>query len=400
MTDSTDLQIDQQTESLQDSFIGSLPERLKHIESSWETLLEAENKREQMANFIEAVHYLAGGAGVHGFTSLSQRSQQIIGHLQPCITNNTSLTKETEFMVDHLVSSLYSLKDFYDENGYETSSTQPAGLSDVAGFETERSNDIFILEHNPEEAHALKVFLDNTEHRIHSYKSLHKLHRALDNTIPEAVIIDLQQSQQDATAQEFIAGLQNKSASFPVIALSDTGDFESRLLATRMGATHFFTKPVDGYRLVNTLHKASNIESTIVSKILLVDDDPETSEYIALHLRRQGLEVSTLNDPTKVMDSMMQYHPDLILTDLYMPACNGLELATIIRQHEVYFDTPIVFLTSETDEDSRLAALQLGGDDYFSKSIDIDVVAKAIKSRLKRMSSYALIKKAMVWSPN
>jgi PleD family two-component response regulator len=90
----------------------------------------------------------------------------------------------------------------------------------------------------------------------------------------------------------------------------------------------------------------------------------------------------------------------LILTDLYMPGCSGLELATMVRQHEVFYDIPIVFLTSEAEANTRLAALQLGSDDFFTKSTDTAIVARAIKSRLQRMASYKLVKRAMIWSPN
>lgn len=377
-----------------DTFILSLSDRLERIEYFWNELQTDDDY--DISSFLSAVHYLAGGAGVCGLISMSRRAYEIIALLRPCLEKGVVFTKEKRFMVDSFVSSLFSLKEHYDEVGYEE-----IGVSNHEDlFNVESSNEIFILEHNPDEELTLKVFLENADLYARSFKSLHKLHRALHNTIPHAVIIDLQQSSQDATAPEFITELQQKTIPYPVVALSDTGDISARLQAARIGATHFFIKPVDGYRLVDMLHKATGINTELSPRVLLVDDDPETSNYVAAHLRKEGLNVHVLNAPLHLLDTMSQFHPDLVLTDLYMPECNGLELATIIRQHQIFFDTPIVFLSSETDDDMRLAALQLGSDDFFSKSIDIDVVAKAIKSRLDRMSSYALVKKAMMWSPN
>ena len=398
MKELLEFQNGQSTSMLQDAFIESLDERLEYIDFSWKTLLESSNQKSQMTDFVGAVHYLAGGAGVHGFISLSQRSHQIIGHLRPSILNNTALPTDTRFMVDHLVSSLFSLKKHYDENGYQEPTPEKPAVSQDA-LESTDSNDIFILEESPDEKRTLKVFLENANMGVTLFTSLHKLQRAINKSAPQAVIIDLQQSSQDPTASNFITAMQKQQPPFPVIALSDTGDIQARIKAARMGATHFFNKPVDGYKLVDTLYKTSS-ESHLLQRVLLVDDDPETSQYVAAHLRLEGLEVQVINDPLSLLETMAQFHPDLVLTDLYMPECNGLELATIIRQHEVYFDIPIVFLTSETDESSRLAALQLGSDDFFSKSADVHLVAKAVKSRLERMSSYALIKKAMIWSPN
>lgn len=392
-----------QEDTLQSAFVDSLEERLEKIETNWEALLETDDKRSQMSNFVGSVHYLAGAAGVYGFISMSRRAYEIIGHLRPCIEKNVAFTQQTRHAIEQLVGSLGSLKEYYDEHGYfQGDKTMERG---APGPEQEMtphmgSNEIYILEHNPDEEHAIKVFLENAQLHVRTFKSLHKLQRAVAGTRPYAIIVDLQQTLKDATAQAFITELHKSEHSFPVMALSDAGDFDARLQAAQIGATHFFTKPVDGYRLVDTLHKASNIHMSVPSRVLIVDDDPETSSYIGAFLEHEGLTVQVLNDPTAILDGMASFHPDLILTDLYMPGCSGLELATIIRQHEVFFDIPIVFLSSEQEANLRLAALQLGGDDFFTKSIDIGVIAKAIKSRLDRMASYALVKKAMMWSPS
>lgn len=390
-------------DNLQHAFVDSLRERLEKIETNWEALLQTEDKRTKMSNFVGSVHYLAGAAGVYGFISMSRRAYEIIGHLRPCIEKNVAFTRQTQYAIEQLVGSLGSLKEYYDEHGYfhgDKTIQGGASLPEKGSPYETGSNEIYILEHNPDEERAIKVFLENAQLHVRTFKSLHKLQRAVAGKLPYAIVVDLQQTQEDATAQAFMTELHKSEHTFPVIALSDSGDFEARLQAAQIGATHFFTKPVDGYRLVDTLHKASNIHMSVPSRVLIVDDDPETAGYIGAYLELEGLTVQILNDPTAILDRMASFHPDLILTDLYMPGCSGLELATIIRQHEVFFDIPIVFLSSEREDNLRLAALQLGGDDFFTKSIDIGVIAKAIKSRLDRMASYALVKKAMMWSPS
>ncbi len=401
------------TASFQDDFISSLSDRLYQIESQWEALLEtddqtAHDKTTRMSNFVGAVHYLAGAAGVYGFISMSRRAYEIIGHIQPCLEKNVAFTRQTQYTIEQLVGSLGSLKEYYDDHGYFNEDHMLSVLAASTKSETsnttkpqqETSNEVYILEHSPDEEYALKVFLENAQHRVRIFKSLHKLQRAIEGQQPYAIIVDLQQSRQDATGLEFITNLQQGKYSCPVIALSNSGDFNARHQAIQMGASHFFTMPVDGYRLVDTLHKANNKNISTPSRVLVVDDDPETSSYVGMHLKMQGLNVEILNDPTALLDTMAYFHPDLILTDLYMPECSGMELATIVRQHEVYSDIPIVFLTSENDDDARLEALQLGSDDFFTKSMDVSIISKAIKSRLDRMASFALVKKAMMWSPN
>jgi DNA-binding response OmpR family regulator len=403
MMDTQELSVDQTVGSLQEAFVHSLPKRLREIEACWAEVLNSDGSRAHLANFVGAIHYLAGGSGVHGFVSMSRLSYRIISHLRPCLDKNVSFSKEIRSIVEKILETLLTQSTYYGNQGAATplgnGTAAPTADSHTLASEN-TSNDICILEHNPDEELAIKVFLENAGYRIRSFKSLHKLLKAIHEIRPHAVILDLQQCNQDATAPEFLTALRRQDIPYPIFMLSDSGAIDARLQSAKMGASHFFLKPIDGYRLVDSLHKATSKEGEVASRVLLVDDDPETAQYIAVHLLMEGLNVQVINDPLEVFETVASFHPDLILTDLYMPGCSGLELATMVRQHEVFYDIPIVFLTSEAEANTRLAALQLGSDDFFTKSTDTAIVARAIKSRLQRMASYKLVKRAMIWSPN
>ena len=400
MISTLDIQPDLAPASLRESFVRSLAKRLDDVKTHWDAVLDSGGDRADMTNFVGAIHYFAGGAGVYGYVSMSRLAYRILAHIQPCIDNKVAFTSEIRSTVDRLLIALCQQKIHFETGGPDITSAiyeKPDVVIEEEGW-SELSNEVYILEQSPDEELALRVFLENSGFHAHAFKSLHKLQKAIGDAQPRAIILDLQQCNQDATAASYITNMQRQSARNPVFALSDTGDVKARLQAVKLGATHFFLKPVDGYRLVDVLHKMTNIGGA--SRVLVVDDDPQTAQYVAVHLRMEGLDVQIINDPYQILDAMSRFNPDLILTDLYMPGCNGLDMATLIRQHEVYFDVPIVFLSSENEEQTRLTALQLGSDDFFTKSIDIDVVAKAIKSRLDRMAGYAQVKKAMMWSPN
>jgi len=70
--------------------------------------------------------------------------------------------------------------------------------------------------------------------------------------------------------------------------------------------------------------------------------------------------------------------------DMYMPGCNGMELSSIIRQHEAFVSIPIVFLSVETDMDRQLAAIRLGGDDFLTKPIKPEHLVLSITTRAAR----------------
>jgi diguanylate cyclase (GGDEF)-like protein len=84
------------------------------------------------------------------------------------------------------------------------------------------------------------------------------------------------------------------------------------------------------------------------------------------------------------MSQLVEFQPDVILMDVYMPDCTGLELAMVIRQEEAFVGVPIVFLSRETDRMKQIAALGEGGDDFFTKPVAPEQLVPAVSARAQR----------------
>jgi diguanylate cyclase (GGDEF)-like protein len=117
---------------------------------------------------------------------------------------------------------------------------------------------------------------------------------------------------------------------------------------------------------------------------LIVDDDAELAEYYALLLGKSGQVTRVVCDPMKVMGHLPSFRPDLILMDINMPGCSGIELANVIRQKNQFFQIPIVFLTGEKDLSHRMNVFKIGGDDFISKPVQPDFLTSSIASRAER----------------
>jgi len=81
---------------------------------------------------------------------------------------------------------------------------------------------------------------------------------------------------------------------------------------------------------------------------------------------------------------LFEFTPDLILIDLYMPECNGTDLAKVIRQLDAFVSIPIVFLSAESNLDKQLFAMGLGGDDFLTKPIQSQHLISSVTSRIRR----------------
>jgi len=130
-------------------------------------------------------------------------------------------------------------------------------------------------------------------------------------------------------------------------------------------------------------------------KILCVEDDRETAALIAEELLDRGYEVILAHDGWEGLAAILRAMPDLVLSDISMPAMSGFELLERLTALAPRFSNmPFVFLTALTDRDNELKGRQLGADDYVTKPIDFDLLAAIIAARLKGVARMGLWPKA------
>jgi EAL domain-containing protein (putative c-di-GMP-specific phosphodiesterase class I)/CheY-like chemotaxis protein len=101
------------------------------------------------------------------------------------------------------------------------------------------------------------------------------------------------------------------------------------------------------------------------------------------------MESQVVLDSLGVMPALESFQPDLILMDLHMPSASGIELTALIREHEAFIDTPIVFLSGESDQDRQFDAIDAGGDDFLAKPIRPRHLISAVQNRVRRHRAMA-----------
>ena len=121
----------------------------------------------------------------------------------------------------------------------------------------------------------------------------------------------------------------------------------------------------------------------VPKKILCIEDDRETAALIAEELLERGYEVGVAHDGREGLTAILKTLPDLVLSDISMPAMSGFELLDrLVALAPRFSRMPFIFLTALTDRDNELKGRQLGADDYVTKPIDFDMLATIINARL------------------
>jgi len=117
-----------------------------------------------------------------------------------------------------------------------------------------------------------------------------------------------------------------------------------------------------------------------MGKILVVDDDPGTTKLLELILGQEGYDVAAINNSYDTLSTAMAYDPNLVLLDLVMPSADGVEVCKNLRAKSQFAKIPIVFFTSVSDIEKKIAAFGSGANDYIVKPIHPQELKLRIKA--------------------
>lgn len=118
-----------------------------------------------------------------------------------------------------------------------------------------------------------------------------------------------------------------------------------------------------------------------MSKILVVDDDPNIRELARVFLKNDGYEVHEASDGLEALSKLETTPVDLVILDIMMPNMDGWELC---RQLKELYEFPLLMLTAKGETSQKLKGFELGTDDYLVKPFEpLELVAR-VKALLKR----------------
>jgi two-component system KDP operon response regulator KdpE len=121
--------------------------------------------------------------------------------------------------------------------------------------------------------------------------------------------------------------------------------------------------------------------ATEKSRVLVVDDEPQITRVLRTVLSSQGYQVRTAGEGEAALSNFAEWHPELVITDLYMPRMDGLELCRRIRAQS---SVPIIVLSVKGEERSKVEALDCGADDYVTKPFGMDELMARVRAALRR----------------
>ncbi len=358
-----------------------LPQRIKAIRSAFIGLRDNLSDSVKLDHLIKLVHRIAGSGATFGFDTLSATAKKIEEMLK-----NPDIPLSAEMLDAIMAEFLSSVDSNFDSSRPQSDlSAEFADFRGLMEIPPDGQHIIYLVEKDLSNVSYLASQLGFFGYDVHTISEMAGLSKLIGNSGSHLVIINCSVLLEENAFSELTK--LKKENNFQLIFVSEEDSFDARLLSVRAGGEAFFLLPLDISRLIDRIETMVGIEGIVPYHILIVDDDPEQISYHAFILQQAGMITSVASEPSNVMNILVETKPELILMDVYMPGCNGVELAKVIRQQEAFVNIPIVFLSSESNLDKQIEAVEQGADDFLTKPIKPKHLISAIRSRVARTRS-------------
>ncbi|MBF0564331.1 MAG: response regulator [Nitrospirae bacterium] len=401
----TNSPLKEKLKELKNNYVRQLPGRLQQIKEMWhrakarKEALETIEAHEALVEAHRMVHNLYGSCTTFGLSTLTVYSKELEVTLKNLLEDGATLSEEIEDSIKKTLSIIESQIEKLPDGSADAKTTggqlpeRAADADTTEGQLPDRSATcdyesglVLIFYKNPDSLHVIRAMLEEACFSVISINSVEELGGALGHYKPIAAIVDVTENELDKTGVQRFKEIHQKIApSVPFIFISDKTDFQNRLAtASACGIAHF-TEPVEPTAIIEKIKGLTVKHTREPYRILILDDEPDIANFYSLVLQNEGMMTMPINDPGKILAVLGEFYPDLILMDMYMPGCTGMDVARVVRQIEEYVSIPIVFLSSESDVDKQLRAMSVGGDDFLNKSIQVEHLISSVTIRAERM---------------
>lgn len=245
------------------------------------------------------------------------------------------------------------------------------------------SAQILIVEDNPITRKMVRLTLEAEGHQVHEAPDGEAARRFLASHDVELILLDLLLP--DVHGVDLVGEFRSasKTADTPIICFSGFVSRAEESFVASAGFTDFLIKPVEPSQLAltvrNYLPRLQGSENQgIGRRVLIVEDDPVQLKLMRLTFEYAGFKINTATNGVDAMKIAETFKPDIIVSDILMPAMDGFQLCYALRQHPERNRTPLLLISANYVEASdRVFAERLGASGYIARDDGLKHIVKS-----------------------
>ena len=234
---------------------------------------------------------------------------------------------------------------------------------------------------------------------------------------PQAIIMDLNFSEDNEKGIEFLADINRQHPTIPIVILTVEDNFSKRLQAARLGSQCFLPKHITPSEVLANVSQLMQTANLSTARLLVVDDDPDLLRLLHTLLEPFGYQLTMLEHPQEFWKTLEQTTPDLLILDIRLEAVSpllaenrvdssssptmktdnlserplsGIDLCKVIRSDPRWNRLPIIFLSGHTDIETIQSSFEAGADDFLSKPIVVTELLNRIRIRLEQRKLWSM----------
>jgi diguanylate cyclase (GGDEF)-like protein len=360
-----------------DAFAAALPGRVAEIGQMVDALGSASVETRQVLH--RSVHSLAGSAKTFGFPLVSDAARALELGVEP-------LAGEDARAVEPRLPEIRRLLQALLHSAQQPREAMPLPVEPVPHARTGEVARVVYTMRDPDGwIDGVRPSLEGAGYEVGIFADLEQLIHACETRMPAAVLAEVPAAGRDAALTRWTDVLRKRLSQPPsLIFVADVDDVQTRLRAVQAGGIAYFVRPLKLSALVDRLDELSGRGTREPYRVMIVEDAEEQAALCSTILTRSGMLTCIVGDPNQIVHQLADFHPELVLMDMYLPGCTGDDLARLIRQIDAYVSLPIVFLSVEADFERQLTAMGLGGDEFLTKPITPAQLISVVSSRVER----------------
>jgi signal transduction histidine kinase/DNA-binding response OmpR family regulator len=230
---------------------------------------------------------------------------------------------------------------------------------------------ILLIEDDPSAVRLLREFVEPAGYQVEAVPSGLAGIESARSSPPAAILLDVLLPDIDGWDVLRRLKADPNLATIPVVVATV---IDERELGIALGATDYLLKPLDRTALVRAVERCAGTTTASPRRILAVDDDPATLDFVQAALTNEGIDVVTTTDPRRAIERARDEPFDLVICDLLMPEIDGFEVVHALKADDRSAGIPVVLCTavdlSEADKarlNGQVAGIVAKGSDAASQ---------------------------------
>lgn len=373
--------LNKKVKKIRADFISSIPRRANRIKQLTNDLINNDWDANKAKHLMSEIHNLRGLSGHQGLLNINELAGIAENMVEFLRNNDHELDPKQKEELHNKIDNLINMLDKIDSDLELDMPNNQVGSTKT----TSSSPLVLIVDDDQDFCSSLSAQVENLGYDTIEINNLEDLESNIIKYKPQAIFMDIVFNGKRAAGIDHIKDLQNKNmVDCSIVYMSGRDDLEARLEAVRSGGEAFLTKTFSLQHLKSILDSTVPLQTNINYKVLIIEDDKTAAEYCSAILEHANIETVRLTQQMEVFDTIIEFDPDVILLDMYMPEIDGFEMASIIRQHQTFSSIPIVIMSSETDVNKQFKMRSLGADDFILKPFQPHHLVDTIFNRIKR----------------